>query len=168
MALWQHGDFVTDAWRVLRDDEPLESRGALIVPLKRWRASRVEIFERSGDTGVLVGAGEAHEDVATELAALPLIALDFPKYTDGRSFSAARNLRERHGYKGDLRAAGDVLLDEIALMLRCGFTSFDISDERTLRALRRGHLPGVSLFYQPALGVEAPAGTRPWLRRKSS
>jgi uncharacterized protein (DUF934 family) len=77
-------------------------------------------------------------------------------------------LRERFGFAGELRAAGDVLLDEIPLMLRCGFDSFEVVNEPTLRALKRGHLPGVSLFYQPSVAPhEAPAGTRPWLRRRA-
>ena len=75
-------------------------------------------------------------------------------------------MRERHGFKGELRAIGEVLLDEMALMQRCGFSSFEVTDAPTLRALREGRLPKRALFYQPALGPrEAPAGTRPWLRR---
>ena len=166
MALYQYGDFATDPWRMLPDGEAIGAKGALILPLARWRAERAALAARDGDTGVAIKAGEVFEDVIPDLTALPLIALNFAKYTDGRAFSLARDLRERSGYKGDIRATGDVLLDEMALMLRCGFTSFDISDERTVRALRRGPLPAVSLFYQPALGVEAPAGTRPWLRRR--
>jgi len=78
-------------------------------------------------------------------------------------------LRERHGFKGELRATGDVLLDEIALMRRCGFTAFEVTDANTLRALKEGRLPKSALFYQPALGPrEAPVGTRPWLRRATS
>ena len=167
MALWQYGDFATDPWHTLADGETITAKGALIIPLARWRAERASLSGRDGDTGVSIKAGEVFADVIAELTALPLIALNFAKYTDGRAFSLARDLRERHGYSGDIRATGDVLLDEIALMLRCGFTSFDISDERTIRALKRGPLPAAELFYQPALGVEAPAGTRPWLRRKS-
>jgi uncharacterized protein (DUF934 family) len=93
--------------------------------------------------------------------------LSFAKFSDGRAFSYAEMLRERFGFKGELRAGGDVLLDEIPLMLRCGFDSFEVVNEPTLRALKRGHLPGVSLFYQPSVAPhEVPAGTRPWLRRR--
>ena len=66
------------------------------------------------------------------------MALKFDKFADGRAFSYAELLRERHGFKGELRATGEVLLDEIALMLRCGFTSFEVTDANTLRALARG------------------------------
>ena len=98
------------------------------------------------------------------------MALKFDKFADGRAFSYAELLRERHGFNGELRATGDVLLDEIALMLRCGFTSFEVTTTPTAaRAAKRGVLPKGALFYQPALGPrEAPAGTRPWLRRAAS
>jgi phosphoadenosine phosphosulfate reductase len=97
------------------------------------------------------------------------VALKFDKFADGRAFSYAELLRERHGFRGDLRATGDVLLDEIVLMQRCGFTSFEVTDANTLRALKEGRAPKGALFYQPALGPrEAPAGTRPWLRRAAN
>ncbi len=86
------------------------------------------------------------------------MALKFDKFADGRAFSYAELLRERHGFNGELRATGDVLLDEIALMLRCGFTSFEVTDANTLRALKEGRLPEGALFYQPALGPARSAG----------
>ena len=95
----------------------------------------------------------------------PLVALRFDKFADGRAFSYAILLRERHGFAGELRAVGDVLLDELPLMLRCGFTSFEIVNAPTLRALEEGRLPHFVLAYQPSFAKEAPAGTRPWLRR---
>ena len=76
-------------------------------------------------------------------------------------------LSRRYAFAGELRAGGDVLLDEIPLMLRCGFDSFEITHEPTLRALEGGRLPGLSLYYQPSLAPhEVPVGTRPWLRRR--
>jgi len=116
----------------------------------------------------IVAAKDTPERLA-EAARRPLIALKFDKFADGRAFSYAELLRERHAFTGELRATGEVLLDEIALMQRCGFTSFEVTDANTLRALNEGRLPKGALFYQPALGPrEAPAGTRPWLRRAAS
>ena len=101
-----------------------------------------------------------------ESASRPLVVLNFAKFADGRAFSYSELLRERHGFTGELRAFGDVLLDEIAMMQRCGFTSFEVSDEPTLRALREGRLLTSPLHDQPSVAPrEAPAGTRPWLRR---
>ena len=116
-----------------------------------------------------IAAGKDAVEQLAEAARRPLVALKFDKFADGRAFSYAELLRERHGFNGELRATGDVLLDEIALMQRCGFTSFEVTDANTLRALKEGRAPKGALFYQPALGPrEAPAGTRPWLRRAAS
>ena len=93
--------------------------------------------------------------------------LTIPRYTDGRSYSTASILRERHDYAGELRATGDVLRDQIPLMLRCGFDAFDVTNEPTRRALEQGKVRGVSVHLQPAVsdaGQSVPAGTRPWLR----
>lgn len=115
-----------------------------------------------------IAPGLKIDDVIDELLALPLIALEFPKYTDGRAYSTAHRLRGQLGYTGQLRAVGDVLLDQLQLMRRCGFDAFEITSEPTIAALKRGHVAGVSHFYQPGLDLsEAPAGTRPWLRTGS-
>ncbi len=100
-----------------------------------------------------------------ELANRPLVALAFAKFADGRSFSYARLLRDRHGFRGELRAVGDVLIDEIPLMLRCGFDSFEVTDAPTLRALEAGRLPGPPIHYQPSSAEdETPDGGPPWRR----
>ena len=100
-----------------------------------------------------------------ELANRPLVALTFAKFADGRSFSYARLLRDRHGFRGELRAIGDVLIDEIPLMLRCGFDSFEVTDAPTLRALDAGRLPGPPIHYQPSSAEdETPVGARSWRR----
>ena len=115
--------------------------------------------------GVAVEAGADAQAHLADLAGRPLIALAFTKFADGRAFSYARLLRDRRGFAGELRATGDVLIDEIPLMLRCGFDAFEVSDAPTLVALEAGRLPGPALHYQPAsVAGEVPAGARPWLR----
>jgi uncharacterized protein (DUF934 family) len=167
MALWRDGGFAEDVWTTLDDAAPAPPAGALIVSFARWSAERDALIGRADPVGVAVAAGKEALAQLPEAASRPLVALNFPKFADGRAFSYAELLRERFDFAGDLRATGDVLLDEIALMLRCGFTSFEVMDEPTLRALREGHVPKASLFYQPSVALrEAPAGTRPWLRRQ--
>ncbi len=168
MALWTQKGFVEDIWTKLEDADALPPSGAIIVSAKRWALERDALQPRRDAVGVIIAAGpDAHAQLA-EAAARPLVALSFAKFVDGRAFSYAQLLRERHGFGGELRASGDVLLDEIPLMLRCGFDSFEVANAPTLRALERGHLPGGALFYQPSVAPhEAPAGTRPWLRRRS-
>jgi uncharacterized protein (DUF934 family) len=165
MALWRREGFVEDVWTSLADGEAVPTSGAAIVSAQRWRAERERLSARADPVGVAIEAGKDAIEQLREAADRPLVVLVFAKFSDGRAFSYAEMLRERFGFTGELRAGGDVLLDEIPLMLRCGFDSFEVSNEPTLRALKRGHLPGVSLYYQPSVVREAPAGTRPWLRR---
>ena len=169
MALWRDGGFAEDIWARLDDGEPIPATGAIFVSFARWSAERARLSARADPVGVSVPAGPEALAQLPEAASRPLVALNFPKFADGRAFSYGELLRERFGFKGELRATGDVLLDEIALMQRCGFTSFEVTDANTLRALKEGRLPKGALFYQPAPGQrEAPTGTRPWLRRAAS
>ena len=166
MALWRDGGFAENSWTSLADDAPAPASGAVVVSLARWRREEDALEGRRDPVGVEVAAGKDALEHLGEVASRPLVALRFDKFADGRAFSYAILLRERHGFSGDLRAVGDVLLDEIPLMLRCGFTSFEIVDAPTLRALEEGRLPHLVLAYQPGLAPgEQPAGTRPWLRR---
>jgi uncharacterized protein (DUF934 family) len=166
MALWRDGGFVDDRWSSIGEGEPVPAAGPIIVSIDRWRAERDQLHGRSDPVGVAIGPGKDAPEELNDVVDRPLVVLDFPKFADGRAFSLAQLLRRRHQYKGEIRAGGEVLLDEIALMLRCGFDSFEITHEPTLQALRNGWKPPVSLYYQPSLGThEAPAGTRPWLRR---
>jgi len=169
MALWRAGGFVDNPWKALADGEPVPASGAIIVTAKRWRAEREALSLRADPVGVAISPGKSAEGELREAVDRPLVALEFPKFADGRAFSLAQLLRQRYGFAGELRAAGEVLLDEIPLMLRCGFDSFDIGHEPTLRALAGGRLPRPALYYQPSLATqEVPAGTRPWLRRRAS
>ncbi|HEX9169288.1 MAG TPA: DUF934 domain-containing protein [Roseiarcus sp.] len=165
MPLWRREGFVEDAWAVLGDDAPVPAEGAIIVSLKRWLVERDGLSSRAAPVGVAVEAGADAQAHLADLADRPLIALAFDKFADGRAFSYARLLRDRRRFRGELRAIGDVLIDEIPLMLRCGFDTFEVTNGPTLHALESGHLPGSSLHYQPASATnEVPEGTRPWLR----
>lgn len=162
--VWQGGAFRRDTWAKADALAPLPD-GAVIVPKTRWLAEREHIAGRNTPLGLLLAAGESIEDVAEDLARFALIALDFPKFSDGRAYSTARLLREKYGFAGELRATGNVLADQIPLMRRVGFDAFEVSNGPTRRALAGGHLAEVTLHYQPATSPEPPAGTRPWLRR---
>jgi uncharacterized protein (DUF934 family) len=161
MALWRDGVFAEDDWKRLADDATPDGARA-IVSLARWRREA----EALRGVGVEIAAGVGAQEALAEVADRPLIALKFEKFGDGRAFSYAILLRERHGFRGELRAVGDVLIDEIPLMIRCGFTSFEVTNEATLRALREGRLPKFPLAYQPGLSAaEAREPSRPWARR---
>jgi uncharacterized protein (DUF934 family) len=150
MRLFKNGAFTDDTWQHIGDQDPLPIEGRAILPLARWRSQQAQLAALGVPIGVKVEPADALDAFADDIHRLAVIALSFPKFTDGRSYSKARMLREQHGYKGEIRAVGEVLLDQIPLMMRCGFDALEIRNEPTLRALERGHLPGLAATYQPA------------------
>ena len=147
--LWKGGGFVEDFWTIIADDAALPETGHVVVSLARWRNERAALARLGVPLGVAVSPGEELDPVADEVEWLQLVQLTFPKFTDGRAYSTARRLRE-HGFSGEIRAIGDVLLDQIPLMLRCGFDALQIVHTPTVAALERGELPAVSRVYQAA------------------
>lgn len=165
--IWRDGQFEADAWTAVAADTELPSGGEpILVPLAAFIADADRFLGHNGPLGIRVEPGEPIEPLIPHLARLSLIALAFPKFSDGRSYSAARLLRERHAYHGELRAVGDVLADQIPLMRRCGIASFEVRHPPTRAALKADRLAEMQRYYQPvADAAEAPAGTRPWLRQ---
>ncbi len=106
--------------------------GPVLIPAPLWLARRDELLARGGDIAVSLGPTFDPAEIAGDLGRFALIAVEFPKFTDGRGYSTARLLRERHGYKGELRAVGDVGRDQIFLLQRVGFDSFLIPEERNI------------------------------------
>lgn len=151
MRIYRGGLFVEDTWKKIGDEEAISAEaGAVVVPLARWRSER-ELASR-GNVGVLMGPGDEPDVEADALADVPLIIITFAKFTDGRGYSVARLLRERFGFKGEIRATGEILLDQIPLMLRCGFDAFEIAHKPTIASLERGHLPEIAYSYQRPAG----------------
>ena len=146
---WRAGSFHDDAWRVLEDGAPWPKQGSLIVSLARWRDAAGELPAAEGlKVGLALTAKDDLDPAVDNLHRLALIVLTFPKFTDGRAYSVARRLREQWGYRGELRASGDVLFDQLPLMLRCGFDSFTITDAATIGELQRTGLPRPERMYQ--------------------
>ncbi len=136
--------------------------GAAIVPLAVWNARKAELQSRGTPVGVWLDVTEGPEALADDLDALPVIAVNFPKFTDGRGYSTGRLLRERYAYQGELRAIGDVLHDQIFLMARCGFDAFALKEgkdiAKTLAAFETFKTP-----YQAAADQ-----TQPLFRRRAA
>lgn len=141
-----------DSWQVLPADAELPSNGDVLVALSLWNSGIAR--GRSGKVGLVLRPGD---DVATikSLDQLSLIAIDFPKFTDGRGYSMARLLRERHGYTGELRAVGNVLRDQLLYMERCGFTSFALQPGKDIRGALAA-FDELSVRYQAATDVRQP------------
>ncbi|MGQ3675060.1 DUF934 domain-containing protein [Xanthobacter sp. TB0139] len=129
------------------DDEALPE-GAVIVSAERLLAEGESLRARNGDLGVAWPNDRDVAELAPHLSRLTLVALDFPKFRDGRAFSQARLLRERLGFKGQLRACGNVLRDQLLMMVRAGFDAFDIEKEADAATFNEA-LQTYSLFYQP-------------------
>ncbi len=164
MAIYKHGAFVEDSWRAIVEGEGAPAAGGVIFPLDWWKAERQAFDGSHVKLGLRLAPNTRLEEIAQDIPRLALIVLEFPKFGDGRAFSQASLLRERHGYKGELRAVGEVLIDQIQPMLRCGVDAFEITDAATEQALREGRIPGVAHFYQSGIGDEGRAGARPWIR----
>jgi uncharacterized protein (DUF934 family) len=174
MALIKDARIVADPWRGLADDEPAgvagdssDSRATRAVPpvrpvivsWKRFRAEREAWVARGQPLGLRVPPEVPADAIAAELPHVALVALEFPKFTDGRAFSTARLLRERHGFTGELRAVGEVLRDQLLFMARAGFDAFEL-DDATARGAPRA-LGEITVVYQPA----ANGTPRRFLRR---
>ncbi len=135
--LIKHGVATTDSWQILdlAAGESPETvalpEGDVIFPLAVWQARKDEIVSRP-TIGLLLQPADRVEDVAGDLASFNLIAVNFPKFVDGRGYSTAALLRQRHGYTGELRAVGDVLHDQLFFMRRVGFDSYALKEGKSL------------------------------------
>jgi len=166
--IWRDGGFHTDEWiRYTPDSAILAGDYPLLVPLGIFIAEPERFLAHEGPLGVEIAAGESAAPLQPHLDRLALLALAFPKFSDGRSYSTARLLRERMSFRGELRALGDVLADQIPLMRRCGIQSFEVHHVPTRTALLGGRLAEMHHYYQPIPTAphEVPSGSRPWLRQ---
>ena len=168
MALWKNGQFVEDTWQFVADDAPLPDDVPVFVTLKRGRAERETLAQRNAPLGLVFAPGSVWTDIAGDLPRFPAIAVEIPKYADGRAFSMARLLRERDGYQGEIRAVGAYIIDQVPLMLRVGIDSFAVANETALRRLAEGRLPAIPVHYQPTARPAAHPQGYSWRRRSDS
>ena len=126
MALIKHQQLVDDPWHPLEAQQvPLDNLD-IIIPWEVFQESPDTWTTRTGRTGVSLTGDVEPEDLEPYLAHIDLIAVKFPKFTDGRGYSQARLLRDRFGFKGELRATGDILRDQLLFLSRCGFDAFEL------------------------------------------
>jgi uncharacterized protein (DUF934 family) len=148
MPLIKDGQVADDPWLRLADEEQPEAGQPVIVSLERWQAERETLMGRNAPLGLWLRAGQSPAEVADDLRYFALVALEFPKFNDGRAFSYARLLRERYGYQGEVRAVGEVLRDLLLYMHRCGFSTFQIDRDDAAERWQAA-LEEVSVWYQP-------------------
>lgn len=159
---------VSDDWNVLKlaDGETPEAvtvpTGRQIVPLQVWLTQKTLLSTRS-DIGVWLASDERPEQLKDDAQLLPVIAVDFPSFADGRGYSIAYNLRARLGFEGELRAIGDVLRDQLFYMARVGFNAFATREDRAIEDALKG-LTDFSDVYQTSWDQKLPLfrrATRP-------
>lgn len=128
MALIKQDAVVADDWVAVDDDADLPAAEAILVSLTRWRGQRDTLLQRDGRVGLRLAADETPDEIAADLERFALVAVEFPTFKDGRGYSTARLLRDRHGYRGELRAIGNILSDQALFLERCGFDSYEVGD----------------------------------------
>jgi uncharacterized protein (DUF934 family) len=143
-----------DGWELLPAGAALPPSGDVIVGLAAWSEWLAAPTERSGRVGVLLASGEVPEQIVSPERA-PLIAIEFPKFADGRGYSSARLLRERYKYAGELRAVGDVLRDQLFYMARCGINSFALKAGKDIEGALAA-FDDFSIAYQAAADDPRP------------
>jgi uncharacterized protein (DUF934 family) len=133
-----------DRWTLIREMEADLPEGPLILPLARWLIRRID--HNLALDAVWLGPDDEVESLKPWLNVLPLIALDFPSFRDGRAYSQAYLLRTRFGWQGELRAIGDVLRDQLSHMRQCGFDAFAVREDKSVEDALKG-LAGMSVLY---------------------
>lgn len=165
--IWKEAGFVEgDIWVTETEERKAGEGEKPLLPLDAF-------LDAVGETndiglGVLIAPADDVKKLEPHLDRIALIAVAFPAFNDGRGFSHATLLRERLGYTGEIRAVGDVLIDQVPLMLRTGFDSFAVINAVAQKRLAENCLTGVAERYQPTARASAPVDGYSWRRKGST
>lgn len=158
--LIKNNALVNDEWTVmhLHEGEAADSvtvpAGKVIVPLPVWNCQH-ETLQARKELGLWLASFERAEDIPDDVHRFPVIAVDFHKYTDGRGYTLAYRLRNQYGYRGELRAMGDVLRDQLFYLKRVGFDTFAVRADKDINDALNG-LKDFSLSYQASTDNAQP------------
>ena len=156
----KNGQVQHDAWQVLRPEAEADlatvsvPAGQWLVPFALWQ-TQITALKSRNDIGVWLSPADDLSDVAQQFAAWPLVAIDFPKFTDGRGYSIAWRVRNHYKYNGELRAVGNVLVDQLFFMLRVGFDTLAL-DPKVVGATAKRNLAPFPDVYQGSTDNPAP------------
>jgi uncharacterized protein (DUF934 family) len=156
MPLVKAGHIVEDSYVRVPDDAPMPDGVPVIVAAERFLADASELARRDAAIGVLWPNNRKVAELEPWLNRLALVALVFPKFRDGRAYSQARLLRERYGFRGELRATGDVLRDQFQFLMRAGFDAFEVKKPADALVFAKA-AARFSVFYQPSADGRLPA-----------
>lgn len=152
---WRDGraEALADPFTTVDDDQPTPA-GDVIVSLTRFQTEGEDLLARGRRVGVRLTADETPEALAYDLPRISVVALTFPKFRDGRAYSAARVLREALNFTGEVRAVGDVLQEQLYFMIRCGFDAFVPADGATVDQVEAAARRYRHVYQRAADGLE--------------
>jgi uncharacterized protein (DUF934 family) len=159
MPLIKNGRLAEDRYVRVLDDAPIPDGVPAIVPAARFLADADEMLRRDAPTGVEWPNNRAVAELEPYLDRLAVIVLAFPNFKDGRGYTQARVLRERHGFVGELRAAGQILRDQFLFLVRAGFDALEVVKQSDADAFA-STLARYTVFYQDAGDDRVPAMRR--------
>ncbi len=146
--LIKSGAYAQDSYAAVADDATLPD-GPVLVSLARFQKDRDALLARNTPVGIRLQSSENPEVLGKDVSHFALIALEFPKFRDGRAFSWARILRTRLGFTGEIRAVGDFLYDQVNYQHRVGFDAWEVPDNFTIEMFNRA-LAEMTDVYQPS------------------
>ncbi|MBV9992577.1 MAG: DUF934 domain-containing protein [Alphaproteobacteria bacterium] len=149
MPLIRGGQFVDDPFFFVPDGKAYPDEKGAIVTLARFQGEKETLFARGLPVGVRLASSENPQVLKADLPRIAAVVLEFPRFRDGRPFSWARMLRTRFAFKGEIRATGDFLYDQLASMARTGFDAFEVRQDFALDDFRRA-LAEMTNVYQPS------------------
>lgn len=155
--LIRDSEVINDNWvRVDADTGATDlPQGDLLLPLILWNKVGSQLAGEGRKIGLWLASDELPEDIEGNIQSIPVIAVDFPAFTDGRGFSIGRLLRERYGFTNELRAIGAPIRDQLSYLKRCGFNAFQLADHYDAEAAIAS-LQDFSEFYQTAFDQTEP------------
>lgn len=158
--LIKDGAIVENTWELIAKPEGDAAEvavpaGQVIVPLSVWVAQKAQLQARK-DVGVWLDSDEIAEDIGEEANNFPVIGVNFPGFMDGRAFSTARILRERYGFKGELRAVGNFIRDQLCYLRRCGVNAFAFANPEADLEVAVKSLADFNEYYQASVDQPLP------------
>lgn len=157
MKVIKDNQVIDDDWTLIKEieDDATPPTGKVILPFHFWKEHREQLLQQNDEQAVWIDGDTETELLVDDLPSFSLIALDFPAFKDGRSYSHARLLRQRYAFAGELRAIGNVLRDQLFYMMRCGFDSYQLTEGKDAEAALKS-FNDFSVRYQAAADDAVP------------
>ena len=154
MRIIKDKKIVEDHWRHVGPNQDM-FLGDVIVPLDIWQSDCESLQKKNGKLGVLLEPDQHPSEIADDLDKFDVIAINFPTFMDGRGYSYAKILRDQYNYKGEIRAVGDIMRDQLFYLQRCGFNAFEIKEGKNIEEEIKG-LNDFSETYQVSADQKVP------------